>query len=519
MTLRPLIAVAVLGVVAAVTVLRLRPPASAAGVDAGRVTRVLNAVAAEPHPAGSAANDRVRRFLVGELEGFGYDVTVQTGELPHYRYDALGVPIGNVVATLAGTGETGDALLLVAHFDSRPGGSRGAGDDAAGVAAVVEAAAQLAEDRPRNDVVVLLADAEEAGLLGAWLWVVETSPELMNARLALNFEGRGARGPATLFETGRGDGWPVGVYARAVPHPVASSLGPAVYELMPNATDFTALTYAPGDLPAFLAERIPPGVAPDLPGLNFAFIGGYEHYHQRSDTPANLSGRTLFHHATQAAALARAFGDADLSRAGAGGNAVFFDYWSLLVVRYPAWAAWPVGAVALGLSLVAAWRVGGGWRAWAAAAGWLAAGHVAAVAWAQLFAAFLPHPAAGADYAVIWPALAVAAVGTAVAFGRHARRSAATLSVAAAVLGLAATAVLPGASYIFAVVALAGAAAAALPWPAAVAAVAALTVPLVVASWQVGLGLMLPLAGVPAGVMHLAGVAWAPLARPTSSTS
>jgi Zn-dependent M28 family amino/carboxypeptidase len=63
--------------------------------------------------------------------------------------------------------------LLAAHYDSVPTGL-GASDDGAAVAAMLETLRALrAGSPPRNEVMVLLTDGEEAGLLGATAFVDE----------------------------------------------------------------------------------------------------------------------------------------------------------------------------------------------------------------------------------------------------------------------------------------------------------------------------------------------------------
>src|SRR5690606_26753261 len=72
--------------------------------------------------------------------------------------------VHNVSAVIEGTAPTG-RIVLAAHYDSVPSGP-GAADDGAGVAAILEAARALqAGGPPENDVVLLLTDGEERGLL------------------------------------------------------------------------------------------------------------------------------------------------------------------------------------------------------------------------------------------------------------------------------------------------------------------------------------------------------------------
>ena len=87
-------------------------------------------------------------------------------------------------------------------------------------------------------MIVLLNDGEEAGLLGARVFS-EEHPWAKDVGVALNFDARGNSGPSYMFETSDGNGWLIEQLARALPHPMATSLTGAVYRIMPNDTDFT----------------------------------------------------------------------------------------------------------------------------------------------------------------------------------------------------------------------------------------------------------------------------------------
>ena len=111
---------------------------------------------------------------------------------------------------------------MFAHYDSVQV-SYGGNDDGAGVSTLLETARVLAAGpRPRNDIVFLFTDAEEACLCGAQAFV-DQSPLAAQGGVAMNFESRGSSGPVVLFETSRGNANVVGVYADAVPYPVATS--------------------------------------------------------------------------------------------------------------------------------------------------------------------------------------------------------------------------------------------------------------------------------------------------------
>ena len=88
--------------------------------------------------------------------------------------------VENLIAEIPGS-ETGPYLALMAHYDSVPV-APGAGDDGAGVVAVLETAKRLLnEPTLKWPVLLLLTDAEELGLLGAEAFFRQSSqarPEL-----------------------------------------------------------------------------------------------------------------------------------------------------------------------------------------------------------------------------------------------------------------------------------------------------------------------------------------------------
>lgn len=316
--------------------------APASEFSAARALRHLRVIAAKPHPVGSLENQRVREYLVEQLSTLGLDPQVQ---------EATGFAAGGSVAATVHNilarkkGETpGPALALVAHYDSVPAGP-GAGDDGAGVAALLETARALhADPAPlRNDILFLFTDGEEAGLLGAQAFV-EENPAAKEIGLALNFEGRGDSGPSLMFETSDENGWLIDQFSAAAPYPRAASLSTAIYSQMPNSTDLSVFKRA--------------GMA----GMNFAFIGSAGSYHTPEDTAENLDLRSLQHHGSYALALARRFGNLDLSNRKQP-NAVFFNFGAgpSWFVNYPAVWAKPIAiAVALLFLVVAAFGFGDG---------------------------------------------------------------------------------------------------------------------------------------------------------------
>jgi hypothetical protein len=329
--------VAILLAVVAATVASLRPPspapddAPAGEFSASRAFDQVEVVAAETHVAGSGAGARVVDHLVDRLTDLGLDTRVQNavGAGQWSAGESELSRVRNVVAVLPGSDPTG-RLFLMAHHDSVETGP-GASDDASGVAALLETVRALTEGpQLRNDVVVVLTDAEEACLCGAEAFAA-SHPLAGDGGVVLNFEARGRTGPPIMFETSLGNADLAGVFAEAAPHPVASSFAVEVYRALPNDTDFSVL----------LRDG-------DFTGMNTAYIDGAAGYHTPQDTPENLDRRTLQAMGDNALALTRALGEADLAALDEPGeqDATYFPVLGELV-RYPGSLVWPLAAAAL----------------------------------------------------------------------------------------------------------------------------------------------------------------------------
>lgn len=321
---------------------RLRGPepvaadAPAQEFSSGRAAKHVAEVAREPHPIGSAAHARTRDYILGELSRLAMPSEVQrtTALGPGRGERVSAATVENIVGVQKGTGG-GKAVMLVAHYDSVATGP-GAGDDAAGVASVLEVLRALKAGPPlRNDVVALFTDGEEAGLLGAWGFVGEHKLA-REVGLVLNFEARGAGGPSLMFETSARNGWLIGEFGRVASRPVASSLSYELYKLLPNDTDFSAF------------KKL------ETAGLNFAFFDDAERYHTALDTAAGLDERSLQHHGLYGLELTRHFGNlaTDYPKTR---DAVYFDILGSTVVSYSASWAVPLALLATVLLVFAIW--------------------------------------------------------------------------------------------------------------------------------------------------------------------
>jgi len=276
----------------------------------------VHAIARAPHPIGSTANETVRAYLIAQLSALGLNPQVFPAIGIYQR--ARNIVVGDthdVVGRLSGTASS-RALILMAHYDSVYR-APGAADDGAGVAAILETLRALRSGPAlKNDLIVLFTDGEEAGLLGAEAFS-NSHPWMKDVGLVLNFEARGNKGASLLFETSTNNRAVVEAVARATPFPTASSLFYALYQLLPNDTDFTVFRQY------------------GIPGLNFAFGENLEAYHSRLDTAGKLNTASLQHHGSYALSLARYFGKTDLTQLRTViGNDIFFDWFGRNLIVY-----------------------------------------------------------------------------------------------------------------------------------------------------------------------------------------
>ena len=316
-----------------------RPPSPASAPEtefsAERAWGHLERIAGEePTPIGSAGGDEVRDYLVDELTALGLDVKVQEGVgVRTFGADTIAGRLENVVATIPGDDSPG-RVFLTAHYDTTFG-TPGASDDKAAVAAILETAHALKSgEKLRNDVVLLLTDGEEPGLLGAAAFV-EQHPYGDDGGVVLNWEATGNAGPSVLFETSRGNAALIEEFAASAPYPVGEAAMAELYGLSSQNTDFTVLKEE------------------GFVGLNFAFIDGGAYYHNPRDTVENFDPASMQHHGANMLALARAFGERDLATLDSDTNATFFTVFGA-VVSYPAWLIRPLAGLAVIAVLVLA---------------------------------------------------------------------------------------------------------------------------------------------------------------------
>jgi hypothetical protein len=283
-------------------------------------------------PIGSAANAAARAYLVEHLRGLGLATRVQStvGSSAH----GVSGAVHNVIASL--DGERREAVALMAHYDSIPGGS-GAVDDAFGTAVVLEAARALATRTARQwSLLVLLTDGEEYGLLGAEALV--NDPEVRaRVRVVLNLEAMGGDAPVLLFEASPDNGWLVDVWARRAPRPRGGSYSDEIYRRMPNDTDFSVFRRA------------------GIPGLNFSAVGEAYSYHTSLEAPSRVTRAALADAGGAVVAIADALEREDITRRTPHG-ATYFDVLGVTAVSWPMWIDAPLALLALVAAVVAGVR-------------------------------------------------------------------------------------------------------------------------------------------------------------------
>lgn len=278
----------------------------------------LKEISKAPHYIGSEDHGVVKDYIITELQKLGLDTQVQDG-FSLTEKGTLTKP-KNILARIKGSTNS-KALLILSHYDSQPHSSFGASDAGSGVVTILEGLrAYLSNNpQPKNDIIILISDAEEVGLNGADLFV-NNHPWAKDVGLVLNFEARGSGGPSyMLLETNGGNQNLIREFIRANPkYPAANSLTYSVYKMLPNDTDLTR----------FREDG-------NIDGFNFAFIDDHFDYHTALDTYQRLDHNTLAHQGSYLMPLLSYFADADLQSLKSSSDNIYFNIPLFKMVSYP----------------------------------------------------------------------------------------------------------------------------------------------------------------------------------------
>ena len=300
-----------------------------------RALEKVKHISQKPHFVGSENHDVVANYLVKELQKIGLQTSIQEG----FAFSDWGTltKCKNILVRIKGT-NSDKTLLLLSHYDSAPHSfSKGASDAGSGVATILESVRAFTYNKKqhKNDIIILFSDAEELGLNGAALFVMQHN-WAKEVGLVLNFEARGSSGPSyMLMETNAGNAGLVKEFAAAnVPFPVSNSLMYSIYKMLPNDTDLTV----------FRKNG-------NIQGYNFAFIDGHYNYHTAQDDLNHLDKNTLAHQGKYLMPLLDYFSNADLNTTRATEDDVYFSI-PFTFINYPFSWVLPMAIITFVLLLI-----------------------------------------------------------------------------------------------------------------------------------------------------------------------
>lgn len=231
--------------------------------------------------AGTEGGALARAFLLREITEHGYDPVGPTYEhsfrfTPRRRNgEELPEVIGtNILFQMDGTGNTGQTIVVSAHYDHlgvRDGQIyNGADDNASGVAGVLAVAEHFKANPPSNDVIFALFDAEEMGLQGARAFVRNVDLIDPNIAFNINFD--------MLSRSDKNELYVAGVFHRPTLKPIVEDIVGKVPVSLKMGHDDPAL--GSGDW-TFASDQGPFHRA----GIPFLYFGveDHPHYHRPSD--------------------------------------------------------------------------------------------------------------------------------------------------------------------------------------------------------------------------------------------
>ena len=315
----------------ALSVTLISPPvplpvdAPAAEFSAGRAMRDLEVIASQPHSMGSSAgHTAVSDTILDEIHSLGLEPQVQdVFGLQAWPGYALGGPVVNILVRLPGSDPEG-AILLVAHYDSTPGGP-GAADNGSGVVLLLELLRALQAGPPlQQDVIVLFSDGEEPGMIGAQAFV-DQHPWLEYVTLAINLD-TFIYGPPQLRSVYGGSGIWIQALACSTP------------STRPGFISF------PFDIAPSSGNDLIPFTNAGIRGVYLQPAASASEVHTALDLPAIVNPGSLQQAGNQLVRLVRCLGnrqtlDSDLP------DQTYFPILGRLV-HYPASWSWPLAILA-----------------------------------------------------------------------------------------------------------------------------------------------------------------------------
>ncbi|QOD59753.1 M28 family peptidase [Polaribacter haliotis] len=296
----------------------------------------LKNISKKAHFVGTEEHKEVQNYIKNELTKLGLETEIQTQTAINTKWFAA-TTTENIIARIKGSGN-GKALMLLTHYDSNPHSSLGASDAGSGVVTILEGIrAFLAKNQtPKNDIIILISDAEELGLLGAQAFVDEHQ-WTKDVGLVLNFEARGSGGPSyMLMETNGKNSKLLSEFISAKPnYPATNSLMYSIYKELPNDTDLTVFREGA-----------------NINGFNFAFIGDHFDYHTAQDSYERLDRETLLHQADYFTTTLNYFSNSNLTNLNSDEDFVYVNFPFIKLLNYPFSWVFPMLIIALLLFII-----------------------------------------------------------------------------------------------------------------------------------------------------------------------
>jgi hypothetical protein len=333
--IQAIVVLLVIAIAVFVTINQTLPPGSlpadapATEFSAERAIEHIKVIAQEPRLVGSPGIENARNYVINQLTALDLLPEIQrtTVSVPAELLATLGRPpdmpdlppeeVENVIAMIEGT-ETQDAILLVAHLDSRDG--PGATDDGSGVAVLLETARALQTGPSlRNSIILLFTDQEETGLYGAQAFITE-HPRIEDVKLVINFDAGGLSGPSELTNSSPEKGWLIREAAKADSTLYGSSASGE------GTSDFNAFKFY------------------GFSGYAFDYSWDRQ-IHSPSDNIDNLNPSSIQHQGYHALSLANHFGNLDSLEDPKDPNPIYFNVLRLGFVHYPATWVIPISMV------------------------------------------------------------------------------------------------------------------------------------------------------------------------------
>ena len=212
-------------------------------------------------------------------------------------------------------------LMISAHYDS-PVGTKGASDNAANVANMIEILQVLATDHenlPRS-VLFMFTGAEETILQGSHMFSISGHPWVNYVKAFINIEAAGSGGRELMFQA-TSNAMAL-AWARAAPFPHGSIIGQEVFQsgIIPSDTDFR-----------MYVDKL------KIPGMDLANVENGQNYHTSLDIPENIEPGAMQRYGENVLETARELlKDEDFwrqdSNSDSNGLLIFFDVLGLFVL-------------------------------------------------------------------------------------------------------------------------------------------------------------------------------------------